>query len=422
MRASHCLIMFLTAFPSYVAADAVNWSSWRGPANRGSIETGDYPDELDPAEAVWKVELPGRGCSTPIVHSGRIYLTAPVDGKDAALAFDWSGKELWRTVYGQESAGKHRNGSGSNASPVTDGEAIFVYFKSGTLAAINVDGTKRWETNIVERFGPSKLFWDHGTSPVLTQKHVVFARMHNGDSWLAAFDKHTGEIAWKVDRNYTTPIENDHGYTTPLVIDSQGQESLLVWGAEHLTVHSAEDGSVLWTCAGFNPNNDRLWPTIALPVIVEDMVTVAFGRNDKRAPLLFGVRLTGQGDVTATNHVWRRDDISTFVPSPVAYQGRVYLVRDHGEIECLDPTTGQNIWSAELPRSRGKYYASPLIAVGKIYAANENGVVHVGKISNDKFEHLSTHDMGESVIGSPVPAGDRILIRGEGHLFCFGQK
>jgi len=136
--------------------------------------------------------LPGKGCSTPAVWDRRIYLTAPTNGLDAALAFDWAGKPLWHTTLGPEQAGKHRKGSGSNASPATDGHAVFVYFKSGTLAALELDGQLRWQTNLVERFGPDTLYWDHGTSPVLTKSCVVMTRMHHGESWVVAFDKASG--------------------------------------------------------------------------------------------------------------------------------------------------------------------------------------------------------------------------------------
>jgi hypothetical protein len=113
-------------------------------------------------------------------------------------------------------------------------------------------------TQRVERFGKDTLFWDHGTSPVLTDKHVVVARMHHGDSWLAAFDKTSGEPAWKIARNYSTPTEGDRGYATPPVIQHAGKEALLVWGAQHLTIHDAADGNVLWLCGNFNPEANAL--------------------------------------------------------------------------------------------------------------------------------------------------------------------
>lgn len=395
-----------------------DWPRWRGPQDNGSIETGAYPVKFDPANVLWKAPLPGKGCSTPIVWQQTIYLTAPVEGNDALLAIDWSGQLSWQATFGKQNEGKHRNGSGSNASPVTDGEAVFVYFKSGALAAVNLNGSVRWKKNLVEQFGPDTLYWDHGTSPVLTEKYVVMARMHHGESWLAAFDKTTGEMVWKVARNFETPQEGDHGYATPLVIEHSGKPALLVWGAQHLTIHDPQNGKVLWTCGNFNPDGEKLWPSISTPVIIGDMAIIAFGRNDRGKPRLYGIRLGGSGDVTTTNHVWKRDDVGTFVPSPVAYKGRVYLVRDRGEVECLDPVTGNTIWSDTFPSNRASYYASPLIANGTLYAPREDGVVFVASVVDDQFKLLAENNMEEPVIGSPVPSSNRIFIRGESHLFC----
>jgi outer membrane protein assembly factor BamB len=151
------------------------------------------------------------------------------------------------------------------------------------------------------------------------------------------------------------------------------------------------------------------------------MAVIAYGRNDRGTPRLHGVRLTGSGDVTATNHVWQRHDVGTFVPTPAVAQGRVYLVRDHGEVACIDPATGKSIWEAAFPKHRKNFYASPLIAGDKLYAPREDGVVFVASIAGDKFEQLAENDMGESIIGSPIPVGDRLLLRGETHLFCIGE-
>jgi outer membrane protein assembly factor BamB len=402
-----------------VAADGhADWPSWRGPQDTGCREAGEYPIEFNQGNTRWRAALPGKGCSTPIVQDRNIYLTAPVDGKDAIVSFDWSGAPRWSTSFGAETAGRHRNGSGCNASPVTDGDAVFAYFKSGTLAAVELDGGIRWQTDLVQRFGKDDRFWDHGTSPVLTERHVIMARMHAGDSWLAAFDKNSGELAWKVARNYPTPLEGDQCYTSPLVIQHQGRQSLLVWGAQHLTIHDAADGRVVWSCGNFNPEGKKLWPVIAMPVIVGDMAVICHGRNDRGDPRLHGIRLSDSGDVTDTNHIWERRDIGSFVPSPAVYRGRVYLVRDRGEVECIDPATGKTIWSDAFPKGRASFYASPIIAGGHLYAPREDGVVFVASVVNDRLELLATNDMGQPVIGSPVPVSDRIFIRGESHLFC----
>ncbi len=421
MLVPRCLaaaVLCLTTINVESSEPDLNWPKWRGPQDNGSIETGTYPVEFGSSNVLWKTPLPGKGCSTPIVWKQTVYLTAPVEGKDALLAIDWDGKQSWQATFGMQNEGKHRNGSGSNASPITDGEAVFVYFKSGTLAAVNMDGSVRWKTDLVEKFGPDTLYWDHGTSPVLTEKHVIMARMHHGESWLAAFDKTNGEMAWKVARNYETPQEGDHGYATPLIIEHAGKPAILVWGAQHLTIHEPQDGTVLWSCGDFNPDGEKLWPSIATPVIIGDMAIVAFGRNDRGKPRMFGVKLGGSGDVTKTNHVWKRDDVSTFVPSPVAYKGQVYLVRDRGEVECLDPVSGKTIWSGTFPSNRASFYASPLIANGTLYAPREDGVVFVASVADDQFKVLAENNMNEPVIGSPVPSSNRIFVRGESHLFC----
>ena len=419
MRISESTFLIVIFCAGVVQAD---WPRWRGPDDSGSIASGNYPSKLDDSAIVWKAALLGKGCSTPIVWKNHVYLTAPVEGKDALLAYSDTGKQQWHTTFDDETAGKHRNGSGCNASPVTDGDGVFVYFKSGTFAAVNLDGTIRWRTDLVRRFGPDERFWDQGTSPVLTENHVIMARMHAGDSWLAAFDKVSGDLVWKVDRNYTVPKECDQCYTTPLVIHIEGQERIVVWGSEHLTMHDASDGSVVWSCGGFNPEENKLWPAVATPVIVDDIAVICFGRNDRKLPRMYGIRLSGSGDVTETNHVWMRDDISSFVPSPAAYQGRVYLVRDKGEVECIDPANGETIWSERFPKHRTAYYASPLIASGLLYAPREDGVVFVANVANDQFKVVSENDFAQPIIGSPVPDNDRIFIRGEKELFCLADS
>jgi hypothetical protein len=413
--------LFSVAAASVNAEDSVNWPHWRGPRDNGSTAQGNYPVRWDATNVAWSTELPGKGCSTPIVWDRRIYLTAPTNGADAALAFDWTGKGLWQTIFGKEQAGRHRNGSGSNPSPATDGKSLFVYFKSGTLAALDFEGKVRWQTNLIEGFGPETLYWDQGTSPVLTENDVVIARMHHGESWLAAFGKASGKLHWKVARNYETPVEGDNAYTSPLLIQHHGKDALLVWGGQHLTAHDARDGKLLWWSGDFNPESKPNWPAVASPVVAGETVVVASGRSDRGQPLLYGTRLGGAGDVTTTHRLWKREDTGTFVPTPAEYEGRVYLLRDRGEIECLDPATGETQWRDAFPKASANYYASPMVAGGKLYAAREDGTVFVARVEG-KFELLAENKMGERVIASPVPAANRILIRGEKHLFCVGAE
>jgi len=411
------LIILATSAVALAADDAL-WPRWRGPRDNGSTESGPCPVKWDANSGLlWKAPLPGKGCSTPIVWNQRILLTAPVDGQDAALAFDGSGKPAWRTVIGPGRAGRHRNGSGCNPAPATDGQSVFVYFKSGTLAALDLDGKLRWKTNLQERFGQDTLWWDIGTSPVPTRRDVVVAVMQQGDSYLAAFDKATGKLHWKVARNFPTALEGDHSYATPIVVRHAGREALLVWGGEHLTAHDAADGSTLWSCGDFNPDQRRNWPAVASPVVAGDLAIVPYGRGER----LHGIRLGGSGDVTATHRVWKREDTGAFVPTPAEYKGRVFVLGDTGRVECIAPETGKTLWRGELPKHKCKYYASPAVADGKLYAAREDGVVFVVRIE-EGFEVLAENDLADRLIASPVPLAGRLLLRGERFLYCIGAR
>jgi outer membrane protein assembly factor BamB len=415
-------IVSVGSFSILTSLARADWPNWRGPNSNGSVTGGSYPTSWTAENVSWKFELPGKGSSTPIVLNDRIYVTTPEKGNDAVLALDLQGKEIWRTPLGNESRARNPLGSSCNASPVTDGKGIFVYFRSSRLAALELDGSVRWENDLAKTYGPERLFWDQGTSPVVTDRHVILARMHQGDSWIAGFDKATGELRWQQKRNYDVPRENDNGYTTPVFFNYKGREAFLIWGADHLTAHAAADGSSLWSCGGFNPKGTGNWPAIATPVIAGDLAIVPVGRDDRpKQGQIHAVRLDGSGDVTDSHRAWKREDIGIFVTSPVEYKGRIYLLRPRGNLVCLDPQTGETIWADSLPRGAGRYFASPMIAGGVLYAAREDGTVFVARVE-DKFELLSENPMNEQIIGTPVADKDRLLLRGEKHLFCIEGK
>jgi outer membrane protein assembly factor BamB len=422
MKLSIVCLTALFAAPVAVAR-AADWPAWRGPSANGSILKGQFPTKWTPEEAAWKVELPGTGVSTPIVWQDRIYLTTPAEGQDALLALDRSGKQLWLAKLGPESPARHRTlASSCNASPVTDGKALFARFRSGRLAAVEMDGKVRWQINLDQLFGPEQIYWDQGSSPMVTEDLVILSRMHHGESWVGAFDKKTGEQRWLQKRNYEVPAENDNGYTTPVLFKHKGRPALLIWGADHLTAHSVADGSVLWSCGGFNPRETKNWPAIATPVIQGGMAIVPVGRDDRAGQArLHGIRLDGSGDVTATHRAWQREDVGVFCSTPVEYKGRIFLLRHRGGVVCVDPATGKTIWEEAFPRSSSSYYSSPVIANGVLYAAREDGTVFAARVE-DKFELLSENAMGERIVASPTPANNSILLRSEKHLFCIAAK
>lgn len=401
-----------------------DWPAWRGPTGSGSTLKGEFPTRWTPEDAAWKLALPGNGVSTPIVWQNKIYLTTPAEGQDAVLALDAAGKQLWLAKLGPESPPRHRTlASSCNSSPVTDGKGLFVRFRSGLLAALNMDGSLRWKLNLIEKFGPDQLYWDQGSSPTVAGDLLIVNRLHHGESFVVAFDTKTGEQRWLTKRNYEkVPAENDNGYTTPVVFDYKGKPALLIWGADHLTAYSLADGTLLWDCGGFNPKATVNWPAIATPVIHKGMAVVPVGRDDRpNQARLHGIRLDGSGDVTETHRAWHREDVGVFCSTPVEYKGRIYLLRHRGGVVCVDPATGNTIWEDAFPRASSSFYSSPIIAKGILYAAREDGTVFAARVE-DKFEMLSENPMGERIVASPAPAGNGLLIRGEKHLFRIPAK
>ena len=409
------LITHFVIFLSMNCAFAGNWPAWRGEDASGSTTHGNYPSELNHKKnLLWKAPLPDKGCSTPIVWEDSVLLTSPINGEDSVLSFSMGGEKNWQTKIGPERKGRHLNGSGSNPSVVTEGKNLYALFKSGNLACLDFDGKIIWKKDL-STYGKDTLYWDFGTSPILTSKHLIVALMRKGNSWLLAFDPKTGAVAWEKERNYNTPPECDHSYATPTLIEHKGKEAILVWGAERLSAHSAKDGEMHWFSTGFNPKQKKNWVVVGSQVVVGDIAIVPYGRGTH----MKGVRMGGTGDITESNLLWTRTDTGCFVPSPAVAHGKVYVLRDRGEVHCIDPKTGNSHWEDAFPRASSSYYGSPTVAGNKLYAPREDGVILIADISKG-FKFLGEFDMGERVIASPVPVNDKILIRGEKNLLCFG--
>ncbi|MFK7788474.1 MAG: PQQ-binding-like beta-propeller repeat protein [Phycisphaeraceae bacterium] len=412
-----CLLIAAAFFASHAQAD--NWPNWRGPTFNQVASEGAYPTTLDPAtNAVWKIELPGKGSSTPCVWGNHIFITCDIDGQDGILCYDLDGNEKWRKKLGEQRPGKHRNASGSNPTPITDGKHVFVYYKSGTVAALNFDGEILWKANLQEKYGKDTLWWDLGTSPVLAGDNIVVAVMHEGESYLAALNQKTGDVAWRTLRNFKTKRESDQAYTTPIVAEIDGTQQIVTWGADHLTGHSLE-GKLLWTCGGFNPEDKPMWRVIASHAITDGHAIVPYGRGD----FVAFVKLGGQGDITESAHVGSDvgRGIGSDVPTPIAFDGKAYLLTDKGQFNCYDITNGEPMWDKPfvLPRAAAKYYSSPVKAGDLFYFAREDGFIFVAKQTDSGLELVASNEMPERQIATIVPINDHILLRSETTLYYF---
>lgn len=412
LLASLCLIAVVAA-----PLSAGNWPNWRGPGYDGVAAGTGYPTEWSATKNVaWKVELPGKGSSTPVVWGQHIFLTSGADGKNALLAFNRDGKELWRVLVGSERPGKNKKASGSNPSCVTDGKHVFAYFKSGDLACVDFSGKIVWQTNLQAKYGEDTLWWDLGTSPVLTKTHCVVAVMQTGPSYLVAFEKSTGKVAWKEDRDLGAPEEAAQSYSTPIVLNKNGQETLVVLGADHVTAHDAANGKEIWRVGGLNPTGHKYFRSIASAVVHNGIVVAPYAR----AETVTAIKLGGSGDVTASHVVWTKKGNGSDVPTPAAADGKVYVLNDRGTLTCLDIATGKELWSGQTEKNRSNFSSSPILADGKIYLTREDGKTFVLAQGNE-FKVLAANELdGTQTVATPVLVDGKILIRTDTHLYCIG--
>jgi outer membrane protein assembly factor BamB len=407
-----------SAFTQIASAD--NWPQWRGPNAAGVAADGAYPVDFTGEENVtWKVELPGIGSSSPVVWDDAIFVTSIIDGQDGLSKFDLNGKELWQKKLGPGKEGKHRNGSGSNPSPATDGKHVVSYFKSGRVACHDFNGNELWQVNLQDKYGENTLWWDLGTSPVLVDGKVIIAVMQSGDSYLVALDvANKGAEVWKTKRQYVRPEESDHAYTTPQLAKIDGRDVIVTWGADYLTGHDAKTGESLWELGPFNPKNEENWRVIASHAMNDGVAIVPYGRGKFLAAVPLKVEQSG-----TPQPLWEEQgEVGPDVPTPIVSDGKVYVLLDDGKISCRDLKTGEELWADALPKDRDRYYASPILADGKLYCTREDGVVHVAEV-DDGFKLLTDkkgNDMGEKVIATPAPVRDSLIIRGEKHLFRIG--
>ncbi len=411
-------IALLTMLYTASAEEFLNWNQWRGPDSNALVESNDYPQQLSLDDNLrWKVQLPGEGSSTPVTWQENIYLTCVVAGKDTVCCLNAEGDTLWQKQLGSSRNAKHRTATGANPSLVTDGKQVYAYFKSGLLAAITMEGDIAWSVNLQSEFGKDTLWWDLGTSPVLTSQGILIAVMQTGESYLATFDKQTGDVVWKVDRNFSTPEESDQAYTTPIVTSINGKQVVLVFGADHFTGTDPKSGAELFAIEGFNPDARKMWRSIASPTILGNFAVVPYGRGN----YVSGVNLSECSSKTESPILWTQEGIGSDTPTPVIRGNQAFILGDKGTITCLDLKTGEVNWSSKLPRSRTKCFSSPLLLGGLLYCFRENGTGHVVD-TQAEGEILSSVDLDDSIVAQPIPYGDRmVMVRTRQNLYLFGN-
>jgi outer membrane protein assembly factor BamB len=413
------LTAFIFLCVSIAAVSGENWPQWRGPSLNGvSGETGLPVRWTTTDNVAWKLALPAFSGSTPIVWGDRIFLNVSEGGSIYLWSVDRTrGTVLWKQLLG---AGDRRmmKQNMSSPSPVTDGEHVWVMTGTGILKAFDFTGKEIWTRDIQKDYGRFGIQWGYGSSPLLFEDSLyiqVLHGMHTDDpSYVLRISKANGRTIWRVERPTSARWESPDAYTTPALLRYGTNTEIVVTGGDVVTGHDPSTGKELWRANGLNPGNDGSYRIVASPVVFGDLIVAP----SRERPML-ALKPGGRGDVTKSHVLWSSNN-GPDVPTPVTDGTYIYVVNDRGIVWCLDAKTGKEVYGRQRIRS-GTYSGSPVLADGKIYLTNEDGVTVVMK-AGPVFEVLAENNFDDYTLSSPAVSDGQIFIRTSKFLYAIGTR
>jgi outer membrane protein assembly factor BamB len=453
---SSCLgaVAALLFVPSGSATDGTAWTTWRGPTLTGQAPGAQPPTTWSDQQNIrWKTKIPGSGFSTPIIWKDRIFLLTAIQTDEerpapapaspapepAPVAADKGGKRggkgggfrgggptptkvhefvvialnrttgqiEWQKIARREvpHEGHHASHGYASASPVTDGERLWVSFGSRGLYCYDLKGNLQWEKDLGDM--TTRGGFGEGASPALAGNLLLVNWDHEGQSFIVALDKMTGREVWRKSR------EERSSWSTPVIVEVEGRLQAIVAATTRTRSYDVLTGDVVWEAGGLTPN------VIPMPVVGHGMVYVMSGFQGNA---IQAIKLSSRGDVTDTpNVVWKVRRSAPYVPSPVLSGDRLYMGKTNDAyLSCLNALTGEVYYQDQpLPGVRG-IYASPLAANGLLYVVGREGTVLVLKDSST-FEVVATNKLSDKIDASPVMLGKELYLRGHEYLYCIAE-
>lgn len=398
-------------FPQLVAER--DWPWWRGPLRNGFADKVAVPTTIsDNDNVVWKVPVPGRGHSSPIVVGDRVFLTtADTKAKvHSVLAFDRAtGKSLWQIEVNRGAFPAKNHAKNTEATPTiaSDGERLFAtFYHHDKVAAVCLDfkGKILWEKDVC-KFRPRTYEYGYAPSPILYQNTVIISAEYDGESSITALDRQTGDKVWRAPR--PTMIT----FSTPVIAHLAGKDQLLISGAQEVNSYDPANGKPLWSAEG---------TTLATcgTIVWDGDIVFASGGFPKKETI--AVKADGSGTV-----LWQNNQ-KCYEQSMLAYDGYVYALDDNGVMFCWRGSDGKEMWKRRLT---GPVSASPVMANGLIYWANELGTLYVFRPDPKEFDLVAENQVGTDAFPSPAICGGQIFLRvGNGAgaerqewLYCFAN-
>ena len=414
------------------------WPQWRGPSGNGFAADNDPPVEWGETKNVkWKLAIPGKGSSSPIIWGDRLYITtavpteetvtpepAPTSGggrgmrvtkPSAVLKFDviavdrQSGKILWQKTVRKElpHEGTHPTGTWASNSAVTDGQHVFAYFGSRGLYALDMDGNVAWERDFGDM--TKKMAFGEGSSPALFGDKIVILWDHEGPSFIVAVDKTTGKDIWKVDR------EEQTSWSTPHIVENGGIHQVITNATSRIRSYDLEDGRLIWEASGMTAN------ALPTPVTLDGIAILMSGF---RGNSLLAIRLKdAQGDISDSEAIlWRLDRDTPYTPSPLLYEETLYFLKSNSNIlSSFNAKTGEEYYGQQRLEGIGTVYSSPVGAAGRVYITDREGSTLVIR-HGQQFEVLATNSLDDGFDASPAIVDDHIYLRGHQNLYCIVKE